>query len=345
MEILITGGNGFLGRNLVPALQGRGDSVRVLASPTGDTTWLEQRGVAIFRGDIRDSAVLTAAMRGADAVFHLVAQTRKWGPMQDSYAVNVTGTENVCRAALAAGVRRLVHISTFTVYNMAIGRPVTEDDPLAPLNESYSMTKAQGDKLVQRMIAEDHLPAVIIRLGALFGPGDRLNFGRIADRMRVGKGIIVGSGNNAVPFVYITDVVQAFLLALDHERAIGQVYNIGNDQPLTQEQYLSAIAQDIGVAPPHIHVPYYLMYAAAYAAERVATMSGSRIPPVVTRHGVKILGEDSRLSIDKARRELGYAPQMPLREGVRLTVTWYRQQDSRTPEDGPGSIRQAAQVR
>jgi nucleoside-diphosphate-sugar epimerase len=345
MEILITGGNGFLGRNLVLALQERGDSVRVLASFRGSTFWLEQRGVTIFRGDIRDSEVLTAAMRGADAVFHLAAMIRVWGAIQDSYAVNVTGTENVCRVALAAGVRRLVHISSAMVYNMAIGRPVTEDEPLEPLDEPYSMTKAEGDKLVQRMTAEDHLPAVIIRPGTLLGPGDHLNFGRTADRMRAGKGIIVGSGNNAVPFVYIADVVQALLLALDNERAVGQVYNIGNDQPLTQEQFLSAIAQEIGVAPPHIHVPYYLMYTAAYTAERVATLSGSRIPPAVTRHGVKIFGADSRLSIDKARRDLGYAPQVPLREGVRRTAIWYQQQDSWTPEDGPDSIHQAAQVR
>ena len=345
MEILVTGANGFLGRNLVLALQARGDSVRALVSPKGDITWLEQHGVAIFRGDIRDSAALTAAMRGADAVSHLVAQTGKWGPMQGSYAVNVTGTANVCRAALATGVRRLVHISTFTVYNMAIGRPVTEEDPLAPLNEPYSMTKAEGDKLVQRLIAQDHLPAVILRLGALFGPGDRLNFGRLADRVRAGKGIIVGSGSNTVPFIYLADVVQALLLALDHERAIGQIYNIGNDQPLTQEQYLSAIAQEIGVAPPRIHVPYYAMYAAAYTAERIATSSGYRIPPFVTRHGVKILGEDSRLSIDKARRELGFAPQMPLREGVRITTAWYLHQNSWTPDNRPASARQPAQTR
>ncbi|HEY4388107.1 MAG TPA: NAD-dependent epimerase/dehydratase family protein, partial [Ktedonobacteraceae bacterium] len=188
MEILITGANGFVGRHLILALQKRGDSVRALSSPTGDTTWLKQNGVAIFRGDIRAQDTLTEPMRGVDAVVHLVAETRKWGPMQSSYAVNVTGTENVCLAAMAAGVRRIVHISTFTIYNMMVGRPVTEDDPLAPLDEPYSLTKAQGDRLVQRMIREKHLPAVIIRLGALLGPGDSLNFGRLADRVRAGKG-------------------------------------------------------------------------------------------------------------------------------------------------------------
>ena len=344
MEVLITGGNGFLGRNLILALQERGDSVRVLALLTEDTTWLEKRGVAVFRGDLRHPDVLTAPMRDVDGVFHLAAMIGAWRPMQDYYAVNVTGTESVCRAALAAGVRRLVHISSAMVYNMAIGRPVTEDDPLEPLDEPYCMTKAEGDKLVQRLIAEDHLPAIIIRPATLFGPGDRLNFGRIADRVRVGKGIIIGCGGNALPLVYVTDMVQGLLLAMDQENAVGHAYNIGNDQPLTQEQYLSAIAQEIGVAPPRIHVPYSPLYAAAYAAERLATLSGNRVPPFVTRHGVKLYGADNRLSIAKARRDLGYAPQIPLREGVRLAAAWYQHQDSWTLGNGPVGVSQTVKI-
>lgn len=330
MEILITGGNGFLGRNLTLALQERGDSLRVLALPKEDTTWLEKRGVAVFRGNVRNPGVLTASMCGANGVFHLAAMIGAWRTMQEYHAVNVTGTENVCRAALATGVRRLVHISSAMVYNMASGRPVTEDDPLEPLDEPYSMTKAEGDKLVQRMIAEDQLPAVIIRPATVFGPGDRLNFGRIADRVRAGKAIIIGSGDNAVPLVYVTDIVQGLLLAMDNEHAVGQAYNIGNDQPLTQKVFFSAIAQEVGVSPPRIHVPYDPLYTAAYAAERIAAFSGNRIPPFVTRHSVKLYGADNHLSIAKARRELGYAPQVPLREGVQTAAAWYQHQDSWT---------------
>jgi nucleoside-diphosphate-sugar epimerase len=313
MKILITGGNG----------------------PTENTTWPEKRGVEVFRGDLRNPDMLTAPMRGVDGVFHLAAMIGAWRSMQDYYAVNVTGTENVCRAALAHGVRRIVHISSAMVYNMANGRPVTEDDPLEPLDEPYCMTKAQGDELVQRMITEDHLPAVIIRPATIFGPGDHLNFGRIADRMRAGKGVIIGSGDNAVPFVYVTDMVQGLLLAMDHEHAVGQVYNIGNDQPLSQKEFFSSIALGIGSAPPRIHVPYYPLYAAAYAAERIATFSGNQIPPFITRHGVKLYGADNRLSIDKAHRDLGYEPQVSLRRGLQLATAWYQRRESWTLGDAP----------
>lgn len=338
MEILITGGNGFAGRHLILALLERREGVRALLSPLGDSTWLEERGIAVFRGDVRSSEALVPAMRGVDAVFHLAAETKVWGRMRDSYAVNVSGTENVCRTALKAGVRRLIHVSTFTAYGMRIGRPVTEEDALRPLSEPYSITKTQSDLLVQLMVRDERLPAVILRPGPLLGPGDTKSFGRLADRLRTGKGIVVGSGTNAVPFVYITDVVEALLLALDSKQAIGEAYNIGNDEPVTQQEYLSAIAEDIGVAPPHIHVPYSSLYAAAYAAERLSRLSGYRIPAVVTRHGVKILGADNRISIAKARRDLGYTPRVSIRDGVRLAAAWYQQQASQAEKPAPSRL-------
>ena len=327
MEILVTGGNGFLGRNLISALQERGDRVRVLALPTEETTWLEERDVEVFRGDIRFPEDLVAPMRGVEGVFHLAAMIGVWRAMEEYYAVNVTGTENVCRAALKAGVRRIVHISSAMVYNMATGRAATEDDFLEPLDEPYSLTKAQGDMVVQRMIREDHLPAVIIRAGTLIGPGDLLNFGRMAERVRARKGITIGSGKNVVPLVYVTDLVQGLLLALDSEQAEGKVYNISNDQGITQNVFLATLAQEIGVAPPRIHVPYVPLYAAAYLAERLAIFSKNWLPPFVTRHGVKLYGADNRLSIAKARHELGYTPRVSLMQAVRIACDWYLHQD------------------
>jgi nucleoside-diphosphate-sugar epimerase len=258
--------------------------------------------------------------------------------MQDYYAVNVTGTENVCRAALQAGVSRLIHVSSAMVYDMAVGRPVTEDDPLSPLDEPYSLTKAQGDMLVQRMTREERLPAVILRPGTLIGPSDRLNFGRMADRIRAGKGIIIGRGNNAIPIFSITDMVRGLVLALESEEAVGRAYNIGTDQPLTQAQYLSLIAREIGVDPPRVHVPYTALYTAAYLAERVATATKERIPPFLTRHGVKLYGANNLISIDRARRELGFEPEVSLTDAVRLACNSYLDHNPRTATGTPVAL-------
>jgi nucleoside-diphosphate-sugar epimerase len=331
VDILITGGNGLLGRHLVQALQERRDRVRVLALPAEDTSWLEERGITVYRGDICRTETLIAPMRAVEGVLHLAGMMGVWRPLEDYHAVNVIGTENVCRAALVAGVRRLVHVSSWTVYGMALGRPAHEDFPLMPFQEPYAITKAEGDKLVQRMIVGDRLPAVIVRPGTFFGPGDQLHFGRMADRVRARKGVIVGSGRNALPFVYVTDVVQGLLLALDREHAVGQAYNITTDRPLTQEEFLRAIAQELGARPPRVHVPYRALYAAGYAAERLATVTHSQHQPVVTRLGVKLFGTDNRHAIDKAQRELGYRPRVAAREGVRLAAVWYRKRPAPAP--------------
>ena len=332
MEVLITGGNGLLGRHVVAALQERGDGVRVLALPDEDASALEEHRVSVHRGDIRRPESLAAAMSGVDAVLHLAGMMGVWRPLADYHAVNVTGTENVCRAALAEGAR-VVHVSSWTVYGMDLGTPASEDFPLTPFREPYALTKAAGDIAVQRMIAEDRLPAAIVRPGTFFGPGDRLHFGRMADRLRAGKGVIVGKGDNALPFVYVDDVVQGLLLALEDAHALGHAYNITNDRPLTQEQLLRAIAREVGASPPRRHLPYRPLYAAGDVAERVATLTHSQRQPVVTRLGVKLFGTDNRHAIDKARAELGYTPRVDLEDGVRRAARWYLGK-----ADGPVSV-------
>jgi nucleoside-diphosphate-sugar epimerase len=258
--------------------------------------------------------------------------------LKDYYAVNVTGTKNVCRAALRAGVTRLVHVSTTSVYEQGLGRLVGEDSPLRPLPDPYPLTKAAGDQVVQRMIAEQSLPACIVRTSTIFGPGDRLNFGRIADRLLAQKAIIIGSGRNAVPFVYVSDVVHGLMLALERRQAEGEVYNIDVDSWPTQEDLLAEIAEQVGAKPPRIRVPYSVLYGAGYLAEGIAALTHSS-QALLTRFGVALYGADNRYAISKARKELGYEPRVPLREGIRLAADWYRENTT-----APRSLTSAAAV-
>jgi nucleoside-diphosphate-sugar epimerase len=334
-EILITGATGFVGRYLIKALHARGYRVRVLALPTEDTTLIEQEHVSIYRGDVREYETLAQAIDGVDTVYHLAAIHGLWRPKQDYHSVNVAGTENVCRAALAARVRRLIHVSSWSVYGMALGGPVSEDFPLKPIPDPYALTKAEADKLVQDYIVRHHLPAVIVRPGTMFGPGDYVNFGRMADRLAGGRAVIIGSGRNALPFVYVSDVVDGMLLAAEKDQGLGQTYNLSTDEPLTQEQLWHAIAQEIGVEPPRLHVPYYALYGLAFIAEQLFTSDHPQRQPLITRLGVKLFGSDNRHSIDKARRELGYIPRVSLREGVRLAAGWYRQHHTSLASEMP----------
>jgi nucleoside-diphosphate-sugar epimerase len=338
MVILITGGNGFLGRHLIEALRDRGDEVRVLALPSEDTSWLESRGVAVYRGDVRESDTLDTPIRSVDAVVHLAGLMGVWRPYADYHAVNVRGTLNVCRAALAAEVERLVHVSSSIVYGLALEREVDEECPLSPFPHPYPVTKAEGDRLVLRMSADDQLPAVIIRPDQFFGPGDRLHFAHLADRLRAGTAISIGSGENALPLVYVTDVVQALVLALEHPAAIGRAYNISSDGTLSQRAFLTAIAREIGARPPRLHIPYRLLYAAGYAAELSAMAARRKFAPPATRFGVAFLGTDSRAAIRRATQELGYLPQVDLSEGVRLAAAWYLGHEDTRGRPSPASL-------
>ena len=334
-KVLITGGNGFVGRHLVTALVSRGDRVRVLALATDDTTWLERQGVAVYRGDICSPATITPAVHGVDAVLHLAAMSDVWRPLSEYRAVNVVGTMNVCCAAVEAGATRLVYMSSSSVYGCGTGQPADESFPVRPFPDPYPVSKAEADLVVRRMIARAGLPAVIVRPDQIFGPGDRLHFGRMADRLRGGIGVVIGSGKNRLPLVYIDDLVAGLLLALDHPVAVGRVYNITNDGPLTQLELLTSIAAEIGAPPPRWHIPYSVLYAAGWAAERTARIRGGSARPPVTRFGVAFYGSDWQNSIVRIRRELGYAPMVSLREGVARTASWY------LLDSGPGVAEEA----
>jgi nucleoside-diphosphate-sugar epimerase len=336
MKTLVTGGTGFLASHLIPALQRRGHQVSAFILPSSDPAGLRQRGVEVHVGDVRRLDTLTPTMRGTDAVFHLAAAIGVRRPMRDYHAVNVTGTENVCRAALAAGVKRLVHVSSTSVYQQGLGLPLREDFPLKPLPDPYPRTKAAGDNLVQRLIESEHLPATIVRTSTIFGPGDDLNFGRIADRLLAGKSIVIGSGRNRVPFAFVGDVVQGLLLVLEHERAEGQIYNLADGGPPTQEELLHAVAGELGARMPRVHVPYGLAYGTAFAAEGAARLT--RTPhPLVTRFGIALYGADNRVAIDKARQELGYQPRVSLPQGVSIAADWYRGRPATPGSTGHGA--------
>ncbi len=321
MKVLITGATGLLGGHLIKDLQGRGEQIRALVLPVENADKLVAQGVEVVRGDITEARTLTPAVKDVDLIFHLAAMMGIWRPISDYRKVNVTGTENLYKAAQAAGVRRFVHTSSHTVYGLGNGRYMTENDRFNPDEHPYSQTKAEADRMVRRLMLTSQMETVIVRPGSFFGAGDKLNFGRMAQRMKDGKGVIIGRGDNALPFCYITDIVQGFLLAAYHENAPGNVYNITNDRPLTQQEMFNEIADCVGGVRPTRHLPFLPIFYGSKVAEKLTYVTHS--DPFVTQHGSLMFGTDNRHSIEKARRELGFEPKVDLREGIRLASAWF----------------------
>src|SRR5712692_5739824 len=322
MKVLITGATGLLGGHLRQELQQRGEQVRALVLPIENAEKLIVQGVEVVRGDITDASTLAPAVKDVELIFHLAGMMGVDRPLADYRLVNVAGSENLYKAAQEAGVRRYVHTSSHTVYGLGYGRFLTEKDALRPDPDPYSITKAEGDRLMRRLMLNSDVETVILRPGTFFGPGDRLHFGRMAQKMKDGKGVIIGRGDNALPFCYVTDVVQGFLLAAYHEKAPGNVYNITNDRPLTQLEIFNAIADAVGGVRPTRHLPYLPVFYGAIVAENgVARLT--RTKPFVTQLGAMMFGSDNRHSAEKARRELGFEPKVELHKGIELAAEWF----------------------
>ncbi len=322
MKVLITGATGLLGGHLIKELQERGEDIRALVLPVENADRLLKQGVEVVRGDVTDASTLEPAVTDIELVFHLAGMMGVWRPLAEYRLVNVTGSANLYQAAQKAGVRRYIHTSSHTVYGLGYGRFLTEHDALRPDPDPYSISKAEGDRLMRRLLLSSPVETVILRPGTFFGPGDRLHFGRMAQKLKAGKGVILGRGDNALPFCYVTDVVQGFLLAAYHGHAPGNVYNITNDHPLTQQEMFDAIADAVGGTRPTRHLPYLPVYYGSIIAEKVvARLTHTR--PLVTQLGAMMFGSDNRHSVEKARHELGYEPKVDLRTGIQLAAEWF----------------------
>jgi len=323
MTILVTGAAGLLGSHLTDLLIEQHLPARVLVRPGEDVGWLARAGVEIYRGDMRDRATLERAVAGVERVLHCAARTGPWGPEAEYRATNVDGLQTLVELALAAGVRRFVHVSSITVHGNDVRGTADETAPIRAEPNPYSRSKVMGERLLETMM-QSGAPLTIVRPGWIYGPRDTASFARFATLIGQGKMVVIGTGNNHVPLIYVRDVAQGILLASAMPQASGRVYLLVNDEPVTQRDYLTAIARELGVLPPTRHIPYRLAMGLGAVVEATGHLMHWQHTPPLTRYGLQLLGGENRFLISRARRELGFAPQVSLAEGVRLSVAWYR---------------------
>lgn len=307
-------------------LVARGVRPRVLVHPSDDTSRLAQAGIDIRAADIGrcDRATIAPVMAGIDLVVHCAARTGPWGPASEYERTNVRGLEILVRAAMTAGVRRFVHVSSITVHGNDVRGEADENSPLRAESNPYSRSKVAGEKLLRRMIMDEGAPVTIVRPGWIYGPGDTASFARIARTIGQGRMPLIGSGENHLPLVHVTDVAQGLLLAGEAGRAEGRSYLLVNDQPVTQRDFLTAIAAELGVPAPQRRIPYGLAIMLGGACEYLGHLTRRREPPVVMRYGLRLLGGENRFAIGRARQELGFVPLTRLAEGIAGSVAWYR---------------------
>jgi dihydroflavonol-4-reductase len=320
--VLVTGAAGFVGSAVARAALAQGYVVRVLVRAGSPRRNLAGLDAELVEGDMRDPAAIGRALDGARFLLHVAADYRLWAPDPgEILRNNLAGTQAVMRAALAAGVERIV--VTSSVATLRVG-PATvaaaEDVPLAEGDAigAYKRSKVAAERLVERMVAQDGLPAVIVNPSTPVGARDvrPTPTGRIIVEAARGRmPAFVETGLNVVD---VEDVARGHVLALAHGR-VGERYILGGQNVMLRD-LLGAIAQLAGRAPPRLRLPAGPLVPLAHAAEALARLRGRE--PFLTVDGLKMARNRMFFSSAKAERELGYRPG-PYVAGVRAAVAWF----------------------
>jgi nucleoside-diphosphate-sugar epimerase len=313
MRYLITGATGFVGSHLVEACKARGLEVHALVRPTSDTSFLERLGVPIHRGDLADAPFVQRVLGTADVIVHCAGKVGDWGPMEAYRAVNVEALQRLLDACRGRSLHRFVQLSSLGVYAARHHYGTDESEPLPAHHiDGYTQTKVESEQLVLRYHREHGLPVVVLRPGFIYGPRDRTVFPKLISALRKGEFRYLGDGSQALNCIYIGNLVDAVLLAVDQPRAVGQVYNLTDGEKVSKRRFVEAIAQGMGLAKPQRSVPLWLARLLAWVMERRARRRGDAEAPLLTQARIKFLGLNLDYSIDRARRELGYEPRVGL---------------------------------
>jgi nucleoside-diphosphate-sugar epimerase len=245
MRVLVTGATGFIGGRLVEVLvREHGADVRALVRNFTNASRIARLPVEMVPGDVTDAAAVAAAARGCDVIIHAAMDAS--GTPRQQHRITVGGTESVLKAAPAASVGRVVHVSTISVYGMTPDGDLTENGPRGRLYDTYSRTKSAAEALALRYHRNHQLPVAVVQPAVVYGPfGGAWTVGPLA-ALKSSQVVLPNGGNGLCNAVYVDDVVSAIWLAARHPQAVGQSFLISAEQPVTWKDFYGAYEQMLG---------------------------------------------------------------------------------------------------
>jgi nucleoside-diphosphate-sugar epimerase len=331
--VFITGATGLVGSHAAEEALRRGHRVKALVRASSDTRWLDRWGVEKVPGDLENADSLKGGCAGADWVFNCAAKVGDWGTLAEFRRLNVEAFRLLLDAAVGAGVRRFVHVSSLGVYE---GRDhFGTDETVAPARQSldaYTRSKVEAEELALDYFCERHLPVSVVRPGFIYGPRDRTVLPKLLDALRRGRFFYFGSGDQVLNSIYVKNLVQGIFLAAEAPGAVGEVFNLTDGERVTKRQFVGRVAELAGLKPPRRKIPLWLAWRLAVLMEWSARRRNSPVPPLVNRARYKFLGLNLDYSIEKARRVLGYDPKYTTAEGLAEAMAEFAPDQSRASE-------------
>jgi nucleoside-diphosphate-sugar epimerase len=305
VKIFLTGGSGFVGQRLIPRLIADGHDVVALARSEETATRVRRSGAIAWRGDMTAPSSLQAGLEGADAVVNLAAHLRMWGAYEEFRAVNVEGVRNLLDAMRASGVRRLVHVSAAAVV-MDAPKAMMNVDESAPLRfprfAPYIRSKAEAEATIGEYGAG--LSVSILRPPFIWGPGSPVAR-QIAGQIRARQFAWIGGGRYPYAVCHVDNLCEATVAGIS--RGDG-VYFIDDGAPVEFRDFISGLVRPLGVDASGPSVPLPLGWFGATALEWIWRLLRLRGEPPISRPVLRLIGLPFTLSIERARADLGYAP-------------------------------------
>lgn len=324
MKTLVTGGGGFLGRYVVEQLLARGDEV--VSFSRGAHPELDEIGARTVRGDMQEGEAIAAACAGMDVVFHVAGKAGYWGTWREYYGTNVTGTQNVIAACQEQGVPKLVYTSTpSVVFDNSPHEGADESLPYAERYENYyPHTKSIAERAVIAANGQRGLLTVSLRPHDIVGPRDPHLLPRVLARASKGKLPQIGDGTNRLDVTYVEDAARAHLLAADALEAgspvAGSVYFITQDEPVNLWDWINELMVALGKPTVQKRVPLWVARTVGLVSEMVYRVLPLRGEPRLTRYVAIVLAVSHYYDISRAKQDLGYAPQIDMKETTRRIV-------------------------
>jgi nucleoside-diphosphate-sugar epimerase len=316
-RIGVTGAGGFIGLRLCERLRAEGREPVGLELSDGAAERIERAGAEFRPLDVTDPELAERALSDCGLVVHAAALVAEWGEMREYARVNVGGTYNVLNAAERARAERVVHVSSVAVWGYGFEREPQEDAPPAQCGNPYIDTKGSSELLALSR------GATVVRPGDVYGPGSKQWAIRPLELMKSGLFFVPGKGDGLITPVYVDDLVDCLVRALEAPGVDGQAFTAWDGHPVTAKEFFDHYARMLGKGEVRT-LPLPLAYAATLGEELVGRLR--RRPPRASRSSIMFLSRRAAFPNARARELLGWEPRVALAEGMRRTEAWFREQ-------------------